>query len=352
MNIVYFISTLKIGGAEKQNVLDANLLANEHNVFFVSFEKGPLLDLLSSNVTYIQLDKSNYIRSAFLLSKICKEHKIQIIHASLFAAFIISAFSTIFRKTSVIWHFHSHEYDWPLKSKIAVKLFSRFSGVKKILFVNKELIEYFTFLKFPKNKIGLLYNHSTVNSNATITKNTNTIIRIGFIGRIVPLKRVEYLIELAQYLIKHNLSYFIIDIVGNGDSLATIEKQIDSIKLKQHFNLHGFQTDVNKFYKTFDFFVNPSREECLSIAMIDAGMHSLPIIAFNVGGNEEIVKDGLNGYIVSDKKAFFNSCKDLLVNEELRTKMGMQSKIHCSKHFSESVHKEELITIYNKVLQC
>jgi glycosyltransferase involved in cell wall biosynthesis len=350
MNIIYFISTLKIGGAEKQNILDANLAATEYNVFFVSFEKGPLLDLLSKEVAYIQLNKSNYIKSAFLLSKICKENKIQIIHASLFAAFIISALSTIFRKTKVIWHFHSHEYDWPLKSKIAVKLFSRISGVKKLLFVNKELIEYFQAFNFPKNKICLLYNHSTVSIGENFEKTKNNTLRIGFVGRVVALKRVEYLVELAEFLIERNVHEFIIDIVGDGDSLSYIQKQIQSLKLDSYFNLHGFQTDVNNFYQSFDIFVNPSQEECLSIAMIDAGMHSLPIVAFNVGGNEEIVNDRLNGYIVRDKQAFFKSCFDLLVNNELRKAMGMQSKQHCIKYFSESMHKKELMSIYYSVI--
>lgn len=353
MNLLYFVSSMNFGGAEKQTVLDANLMSKEHDVFLLSFSKGPLNEIVSDQVNFITIERSGYIKNAYDLVEICKIEKIQIIHAALFAAFIISSITSfIYKELSVIWHFHSHEYDMPLKSKIVIRLCSRISGVKKLLFVNTELVEHFDSYGFPKGKQGVMYNHSTVETSEPVEKeNLDTLVHIGYVGRVIELKRVHFLIDVAKALRNSGNHHFVIDIVGNGDKYSEIEELIHQNELTKFVKLHGFQTDVNKFYRGFDFFVNPSREECLSIAMIDAGIHSLPIVAFDVGGNNEIVVDGKTGFIVNDKQRLIESCLELTNDCQLRIEMGNRSRTHCIERFSEPVHKKELLDVYMDIVQ-
>lgn len=344
---------MNFGGAEKQTVLDANLMSKEHDVFLLSFTKGPLNEIVSEKVNFMTIDRSGYIKNAYELVEICKKKKIQIIHAALFAAFIISSIASfIYKELSVIWHFHSHEYDMPIKSKIVIRICSRIPGVKKLLFVNKELVEYFDRYDLPKGKQGVMYNHSTVETSKLVEKeNHDTLVHIGYIGRVIELKRVHFLIDVAKALRNSGKDNFVIDIVGNGDKYSEIEELIQQNELTELVKLHGFQTDVNKFYRGFDFFVNPSREECLSIAMIDAGIHSMPIVAFDVGGNNEIVIDGKTGFIVNDKQGLIESCMALANDSELRIKMGSLSRTHCIELFSEPVHQKELLDVYMDIVQ-
>lgn len=350
MNLLYFVSSLNFGGAEKQTVLDANLMAGEHQVHLVSFKEGPLNDILSDEVNFFQLDRASYWSNAKTLASYCRSNKIDIIHAALFAAFIISSLSTFWCKARVIWHFHSHEYDLPLKSKIVMQLCSRIPGVKKLAYVNKELIEYFGKYNFPRSKNTLLYNHSTIERQEFRSKE-NSKVSIGYLGRVIGLKRVGFLVDLAKALRSKGIEEFQIDIVGNGDQLDSLKKRISEEELTEYFQLHGFQTEVNRYYKTFDFFVNPSEEECLSIAMIDAGMHGLPIAAFDVGGNNEIIKHQETGFVVQTLEGFIESCFELVVNENLRLEMGKKSQEHCYQHFSEPVHRAELMDLYKEVLR-
>ena len=347
--LLYFVSSLNFGGAEKQTVLDANLMAGDHQVHLISFNRGPLIEILDSKVSFFQMNRSNYLKSAKELATYCRKHNIEIIHSALFAAFIISALSSLYCSARVIWHFHSHEYDMPLKSRIVLKLGSWIPGVKKLAFVNKELIEYFKKFRFPKHKVALLYNHSTVVRSAFERKDDG-IIRIGYLGRVIKLKRVHYLIDLAQSLSRKGFEHFEIHVVGNGEEWEALEKDITRKGLASFFVLHGFQTDVNSFYETFDFFVNPSEEECLSIAMIDAGMHALPIVGFDVGGNNEIIRHGETGYVVQTLKEFVDACTSILANKELRKAMGQKSQEHCCQYFSEEVHRKEFEALYNEIL--
>lgn len=348
MNVAIFISSLSIGGAEKQAVLDANLLSESRNVFLFTFETGPLQGLISQKVNFIILEKKGYIATAKKLGVLIREKKIEILHASLFAPMIISCLASRYCDAKVIWHFHSQENDIPLKSKVAFRFFSRFDKLKKILFVNHDLAKHFTYLNFPPKKLGILYNHSEIGNNHE-SQRVETKVQIGYVGRVINLKRVHYLVDLAEFLVKKNSIAFSVQIVGDGETLPEIKKLVKDRLLSDFFLIHGFQTDVQAYYKDFNLFVNPSSEECLSIAMIDAGMMSLPIVAFNVGGNNEIVVNETSGFIVNSKEEFFEKIFLLTNNSDIRAKMSLSSKEHCQKKFSRENHFKEIEKIYEQI---
>jgi glycosyltransferase involved in cell wall biosynthesis len=221
----------------------------------------------------------------------------------------------------------------------------------KICFVNHELIKYFQGrgFNFPRNKIKLLYNNSTIHSPIEKNEKNGGII-IGYVGRLVALKRVEYLIELAKYLVKNKFIDFNIQIVGDGDQRNLLEQEVSKKELKDYISFAGFQKDIEKFYIGFDLFVNPSQEECLSIALIDAGICGIPSVAFNVGGNNEIIIDSQTGYIVNTKEEFFEKIISLVKDKSLREKMGKKAKEHCINNFSAEVHLKQLENLYGEII--
>ena len=204
MSILFFISTLNFGGAEKQAVTDANMLSEEHKVFLISFLGSTLKKQLNEKVNYLFIKKGNYIITAYRLARLVKKNDIQIIHSSLFAPIIISALAGFFTRVNVIWSFHSHEYDIPLKSKLTYRFFAHLPWIKRILFVNTELKKFLAKrFNLPKAKTGILYNSTNFAINNTIIKEPGDVFNIGYIGRLVKLKRVHYLIELVVYLLQN-----------------------------------------------------------------------------------------------------------------------------------------------------
>jgi len=347
MNILFLISTLNFGGAEKQAVADANLLCKKHEVLLISFTGGPLKEQLNEKVTHLCLKKGNYIKTAYRLARLVKKNKIQIIHSSLFASMNIAALSGFFARVNVIWSFHSHEYDIPLKSKLSYRMFSRLPWVKKIIFVSVELKDF--FLKrfhLPEKKAGVLYNSTSFIKSKKTCNKQNNIFNIGYVGRLIVLKRVHYLVELAEYLVKNKMYDFKIHIIGDGPEKQRLVEYAGKLKLKEKIIFHGFQSDTEAYYETFDLFINPSKEECLSLALIDAGIKGIPAIAFNVGGNNEIVLNNKTGYIVNTKDELFTKCIYLYRNDTIRMKFGEQAILHCDKNFSEDAHYSKLLDIY------
>ncbi|MCG8550847.1 MAG: glycosyltransferase [Desulfobacterales bacterium] len=356
MNVAFLVSSLNFGGAEKQTVSDANLAASSQmayvdQVYLITFRAGALQSSVCRDVAHIVLEKKNYLLSAFRLSAIIQEEKIDVIHASLFAPMAISALASVLTPVHVVWHFHSHEYDIPLKSRLAFRWLARLSNVKKILFVNRELMRHFSFLDFPQEKQGVLYNHSELVPAPVSGETGSAIVHIGYLGRVVDLKRVDYLVDLARYLTEQGGFHdFQIHVVGDGDARGTIISRLNDSDLAAYFVFHGFQSNVRAYYGRFDLFVNPSSEECLCMSMIDAAIMGLPVVAFDVGGNHEIVINGQTGYIVSDKDEFLSRCMELVRNPETRKRYGDAGKHHCNEQFGIDRHLVELRQLHENLL--
>ncbi|RJQ27645.1 glycosyltransferase [Candidatus Parcubacteria bacterium] len=352
MNILFVISSLNYGGAEKQTVIDANLLSSSNNVFLIAFNDGPQKEQLKEKVHYIQLSKNGYIQTAKKLADICRKNSIKVIHTSLFAPSIISAISTIYYKTNLVWYFHSHEYDIPTYSKVAFVFFARFNTVKKIFFVSLELRDFLSRRFFlPKRKLGILYNTTSFVKEFNAVKKDSSKIIIGYVGRLVELKRVKYLVDLTEYLIAKKHENFEVWIVGNGEEMKNLQKSIEMKNLVDYIKLLGFHKETQKYYAKFDIFILPSREECLSIALIDAITSGVPSLAFDVGGNNEIIKHNENGFIVKNKEELFEKAELLIENSSLRTMFSTKALNISNSKFSQISRSETLNKISKDVLK-
>jgi glycosyltransferase involved in cell wall biosynthesis len=350
MNILIAISSLNYGGAEKQAVLDANMLAVEHKVVLLVFNNGPLEKILHDNVQLILLKKGNYLATACRVRKVIKNYDIDFVHASLNAAMLISALAAILSKTKVFWHYHSHEFELPALNIILFQILGKMSVIKKILFVNRELLLFISKrFGFPENKLDILYNTSSfIHENHD--KYESDIACITYIGRLVELKRVNYLILLADFLVKNRISEFKILIIGDGDQRIILEKYSEQKNLKNYIHFEGFRTELEHYYDRTDIFVLPSREECLSMAMIDAGMKGIPSVAFDVGGNNEIIENGKTGFIVKTETEFFIKVNSLINDKTLREQMGEEARKYCLKHFSEEIHLKKLESLHRELI--
>jgi L-malate glycosyltransferase len=349
MNILILISSLNYGGAEKQAVLDANILSAEHNVLLGYFIKGPQEELVDRKVKLVRIKKDNYLATAFRLGKVIRTNQIEIIHASLFASMMISALSSMISDAKVFWHFHSHEYELPYINGQLYKWLGRYHAIKKILFVNTELKSFLKDrFKFPAGKTEVLYNSTPIKPSFE-KKPGNSKCTIGYVGRLVELKRVHFLIECAEYLKRKGSENFQILIIGDGPERSKLEDLTKHNSLSKVVTFTGFQTDTGKYYDLIDIFALPSGEECLSMAAMDAGVKGIPVVAFDVGGNSEIVDPGKTGFIVNTKEEFFGKIYFLVTNWTIREKMGKAATVYCYDKFGEERHLEKLNVLYRDV---
>lgn len=352
MNVLFFISSLQFGGAEKQTVSDANMLVDNHTVYLCCYDPGFISQTLHKDVILLKIPHAAYFRVALNIIRICKTYRIDVIHSSLYNPMIISSIAGLFLKTAVVWHFHSHEYELSYLAKKSLVLCSKFPSVKKFVCVSNELrIDLIDRFSLPSAKTVIAFNSSNISFSGNLPSKvkSNTII-LGYVGRLVELKRVSLFIDLALYLIEKEIFDFEILIIGDGPEFQTIKERIIENSLSDKIKLLGFQLVTQSFYQQFDLFILPSREECLSISLIEAGMMGVPAIAFNVGGNNEIIEDETSGFIANDIDAFFNKCYILIADQKLRSEFSQAAQTICTDRFSQSKRKEILIQISESVI--
>jgi len=85
--------------------------------------------------------------------------------------------------------------------------------------------------------------------------------------------------------------------------------------------------EAYKFLTGFDIFVSPSLKEGFPWSILEAMAAKLPVIATQVGGVPEIIKNGHNGFIVKpgDGKAIAEKIKELIANDHLRQELSIKS---------------------------
>ena len=112
-----------------------------------------------------------------------------------------------------------------------------------------------------------------------------------------------------------------------GDGAESTRLKQDAVGNKDILFM-GYQEDPLATISQADVFVQPSYREGLSLALIEAGMLSLPIIATAVGGNPEVVHDQKTGLLVPprDALALYDAMKLLYDDKSLRQRLATSAR--------------------------
>lgn len=130
----------------------------------------------------------------------------------------------------------------------------------------------------------------------------NHVFKIGMISNIIPRKRVLDFVAVAEKVIKENehAAFYVIgaELEESGDYGAQVREAIVKKSLQEHVTLLGFQSNVAGFLNQWDIVMCCAEHEELPISLIEAAASGLPMVSTDVGGINEIIEDGKNGYLV------------------------------------------------------
>ncbi len=163
-------------------------------------------------------------------------------------------------------------------------------------------------------------NRSEVRQEADVRENEVLLLSVG---RLVYQKAHEILVKAMPAVLKE-FPNTKLDICGDGYMRPKLEAQINSLGLSKNIRLLGRRDDVEKFLAAADILVLPSRWEGLPIALLEAMSVSLPVVATNVQGVDEVIVEGEHGLLVSveDADKLAAAILQLLHDPLLRKKMG------------------------------
>ena len=175
---------------------------------------------------------------------------------------------------------------------------------------------------------------------------------IIFVGGLRPVKGVKYLIEAMKIIIDKNRNTKLF-IVGDGEEREYLENLVRNLNLEKHINFIGQvpNEEVREYMAASNVFILPSLSEGFPVTVVEAMASGLPIVATNVRGLPEIVKDGENGFLVEPKNLEEIADKVLLLlkNEELRKRISKRNKEEVKKYSWKNI-VEKLEDVYYECL--
>ena len=150
---------------------------------------------------------------------------------------------------------------------------------------------------------------------------------IGSVGRLNWTKDQASLIR-AFATVRQRMSDAVLLLIGDGELRAELEQLAAATVPDGSVRFLGDRSDVRELLPGLDLFALSSLSEGYSMALLEACASALPIVATAVGGNGEIVRDGVNGKLVpaADAAALAEAMIDVLQAPEAARHLGAQGR--------------------------
>ncbi|WP_413852565.1 glycosyltransferase family 4 protein [Candidatus Ruminimicrobium bovinum] len=347
--VAVIITKLELGGAQKVAIALCEKINKElFDTFMICGCDGILSDeVKQQNKVYFvknlirEINPIKDLKAAISIYKILKKEKPDVIHTHSSKAGILGRVCGWLAGIPVIIHtthgFSFNDTQSFFKKNLFIFL-ERFCAIFStyLIFISKENID-----KGIKNKIGKQDKYKFIRLGIDIDnfKNfqnpslrrelnlSNDDILVTTIGPFKPQKNLPDFIKVANKISKEHKNFKFV-MVGDGTLRPEFESLIEKYNIKENIFLLGWRRDIANVLHSSDFFVMTSLWEGLPISTIEAMTCGLAPIVNAVDGQKEIVKDGINGFLIPPYNIDETCYKILYLaeNPEIKSKMEREAK--------------------------
>lgn len=232
---------------------------------------------------------------------------------------------------------------------------------KKVIALSENLLERAYRIGFSREKIRVIptsipyikeFNPRFFDSSKTRKElGVNDKIVVCFVGRLVPLKGLFFLLR-AQRMLQKSIANLHLLIVGDGPKRLFIESMSKEFDLSTTFIGYVDRSEIPFYLSVADIFVNPSLSEGLPLTVMEAMAMQKAVVATDVGGTSDLVKNGENGYLVSpgDAKSLADAIKTLALDNNLRLNMGRAGRDLIKRSFDWDTIVRKIEKVYEEAL--
>ncbi|WP_417473665.1 glycosyltransferase [Luteimonas mephitis] len=174
---------------------------------------------------------------------------------------------------------------------------------------------------------------------------------VGCVGRLVEVKNHRLLLEQLPALLA-NFPPLQLVLIGDGPLAPELQARAQELEVVDQVLMPGARDDVNTLLPAFDVFALPSLTEGLSIALLEACAASLAIVASDVGGNPEVITDGVTGRLVAptDGTSLRATLADLLGDAALRARLGAAARQWVEANGSVEIMRDRYDAFYAEAM--
>ena len=332
----------------------ATSLANELSTMY----EVHLLSMISTENNFFSLKQSvryqnlspkkismskNFLDAVKLLRNYLKEQNIDIVFGIGMSMNTVGVASTLGLKTKFVSCDHTNSI---VDNDTKVKKVQRFVGAKfadKIITLTQEdRRNYIRKYGIAEDKIAYIYNwKEDVLSNVTYNSESTKLVTVG---RFDIQKGYDYLVQVAKKVLNEK-SDWTWDIYGSGNKgeVNKIRDLIIENDLQDKLFIKGLEKNQALIYGDKAIYVMTSRYEGLPLVLLEAQQYNLPIVSFRCPtGPNEIVEDGVNGYLVEcyDTDKLSQKLLELMEDEALKQSFSEHAKDNMDKFDKDKILKQ------------
>jgi glycosyltransferase involved in cell wall biosynthesis len=172
-----------------------------------------------------------------------------------------------------------------------------------------------------------------------------------YVGRISPEKNIDFLLEIFMELIKNHPQIRLYFIGGFSKNNNYLQKVLEKgYREKIIFIGEIPYENLAPFYQKADVLVSTSKTETQGLIFIEAGSEGLPVVALESQGAKNVIKNDVNGFLVSENKLEFSQAILRFKNDpELRQRVRISAKEFIKKNFDQLKLSQKLFELYQSL---
>ncbi len=175
--------------------------------------------------------------------------------------------------------------------------------------------------------------------------------RAMFVGRLAPEKGLDTLID-AWPSVRVKYPEARLTLIGEGPERPALEARVKALDLGQAVELPGTWPDATEALRGADLFVLPSREEGMSIALLEAMALGIPLVASSIAGNRRLVTDSEHGrlVLVDDSQALARVIIEQWNDFDRAIHMSRAARYRVEQEFSIQTMARRHIELFQELL--
>ena len=315
------------------------------------------VDVTEVGETHSVLAPARYCRTA----RIIREWQPHIVHGAIIEGYTLACVSRLLAKTPLVI---MEETSAPTTRGWKAHLLTRtMAGIADhVIAVSPAVHDYLRGLGVSENKLSLIVNGARAPRPVAPQERSAVRSRLGFkdedvvVGCVCRIddavKRLSDLI-LAVTLLAEEFPHLRLLVVGDGPDLRKLTQEVAaSPVIADRVVFVGGKEDVAPFYAQMDVFALASATESFGLVLAEAMCCGLPVVATRVGGIPSVVEEGKTGVLVPPRSphALADGIRLLLVDPDLRLKLGVAGRLRYRERFTEERYVAEVEELYERLL--
>ena len=352
------INTFETGGSERQfTVLAQNLLPPQFETHLGCVShRGPLACNFP-DVPQFPLGGSLFgwqsMRTRLKLSRHLRDRHAQIAHAFDFYANLVLIPAARFARVPVVIGSHRQLGDLMTAAQFRAQI-AAFRWCDAIVCNSQAAADRLIAAGLDREKIAIIGNALPADafaaSPAALPKPSG-VVRVGMVARMNHgYKNHSGFLRIAAKIHQQNPNAEFL-LVGDGPLRAELEREAARLGLGASATFLGDRQDIAAILASLDVAVNTSGSESLSNVILEAMAAGLPVVAYDVGGNSELLTEQ-RGTLVSsgDEAGFADAVLRLLADSSVRERLGREARQFARENFSLNRVRQRYAELYATLL--